>query len=146
MLRKIERSALVPYSARQMYDLVNDVAQYPAFMDGCVGATVLTHETNYMEARLDLKKGKLQTSFITGNRLFPPERVEMSLVSGPFNTLDGRWDFKPLGDHGCKVSLHLSFEFQNRLVGLAATPWFESVANHLVEAVAQRAKYIYGPQ
>jgi ribosome-associated toxin RatA of RatAB toxin-antitoxin module len=28
----IERSALVPYSADQMYALVDDVSQYPQFM------------------------------------------------------------------------------------------------------------------
>ena len=32
---QITRSALVPFSAKQMFDLVNDVESYPAFLPGC---------------------------------------------------------------------------------------------------------------
>ena len=35
---QISRSALVPFSATQMYQLVNDVSAYPAFLPGCVGS------------------------------------------------------------------------------------------------------------
>ncbi len=38
---QISRTALVPYSAEQMYQLVNDVQSYPQFLPGCVGSRVL---------------------------------------------------------------------------------------------------------
>jgi ribosome-associated toxin RatA of RatAB toxin-antitoxin module len=38
---QISRSALVPYSAEQMYELVNDVKSYPQFLPGCTGSRVL---------------------------------------------------------------------------------------------------------
>lgn len=41
MVQRVERSALVAYSAQQMFDLVNDIEAYPQYMDGCVGARVL---------------------------------------------------------------------------------------------------------
>ena len=53
----IQRSALVPYSAAALYQLVNDVETYPQFMEGCVGAQVLKRTPDTMEARLDLAKG-----------------------------------------------------------------------------------------
>ena len=40
----IHRSALLPHSARQLFELVNDVESYPQYMDGCVAASVLRHE------------------------------------------------------------------------------------------------------
>ena len=37
----ITRSALVPYSDRQMFDLVADVERYPQFLPWCGGTQVL---------------------------------------------------------------------------------------------------------
>ena len=33
-MRVVERSAIVPYTAAQMFALVNDVARYPEFLPG----------------------------------------------------------------------------------------------------------------
>lgn len=38
---QISRTALVPFSAEQMYQLVNDVKSYPDFLPGCTGSRVL---------------------------------------------------------------------------------------------------------
>ncbi len=43
---QISRSALVPYSAEQMYQLVNDVHSYPDFLPGCTGSRVLNATSN----------------------------------------------------------------------------------------------------
>ena len=37
----INRSALVPYSAEQMFELVNNVEKYPEFLPWCGGSAVL---------------------------------------------------------------------------------------------------------
>jgi ribosome-associated toxin RatA of RatAB toxin-antitoxin module len=141
--RHIERSALVPYSAGQMYALVNDIESYPQFMSGCVGARVLAKGEDFLKARLDLKKAGIEKSFVTRNTLVPDERIELHLEEGPFKTLEGVWEFRALNEQACKVSLSLTFEFENRLVALAADPWFEAVGNQLVSAVVERAKRVY---
>lgn len=144
MARYIERSALVSFAAHQMYELVNDIESYPQFMNGCVAAEVLAEGDNFIEARLDLKKGKLAKSFITRNTLVPDERIELHLLKGPFKTLEGVWTFRALSEEACKVSLSLTFEFESKLLALAADPWFESMGNQLVSAVCERAKEVYG--
>ena len=45
-MKKLERSALVGYSAAQMYALVNDIESYPEFMPGCAGAKILSTGEN----------------------------------------------------------------------------------------------------
>ena len=41
VMPQISRTALVPYSAEQMYQLVNDVQSYPQFLPGCTGSRIL---------------------------------------------------------------------------------------------------------
>ena len=59
-MNKVQRSALVMYSDQAMFDLVNDVANYPAFMDGCQSAEVFEHSDKAMVARLDFANGSPQ--------------------------------------------------------------------------------------
>ncbi len=51
----IQQSALLPYSAEAMFDLVNDIESYPEFMDGCLGAEVLSKTENELQGRLDFR-------------------------------------------------------------------------------------------
>ncbi|MGB0450097.1 MAG: type II toxin-antitoxin system RatA family toxin [Porticoccaceae bacterium] len=143
-MNKVQRSALVMHSDQSMFDLVNDVENYPLFMDGCQAAEVFEHTELQMVARLDLKKGGVKTSFMTRNRLQSPSMIEMNLEDGPFKSLKGIWRFKPLTPEACKVSLDLEFEFNNMAVGLAASKLFSTMANDLVDSLCRRADQIYG--
>ena len=68
----------------------------------------------------------------------------MHLVNGPFKNLDGTWQFEPLGETACKVSLHLEFEFSSKLIGITLGPVFSKIANNLVDAFIKRAESVYG--
>jgi len=140
----INRSALLPYRAAQIYDLVNDIEAYPKFMDGCVGAQVLHRDETVVEARLDLAKGGLSQSFSTRNFLEHNTAIRLELLDGPFDRFHGSWQFKPLGEDACKVSLQLEFNASNAVLGLAAARLFDKVTNNVVDALAQRARHIYG--
>ena len=143
-MRTINRSSLLPYRAGQLFDLVNDIEAYPRFMDGCVGAQVLRQEEGLVEARLDLSKGGVSHSFSTRNRMVDAEHISLELVEGPFDQFGGRWEFTPLGDSACKVSLSLHFNTNNAVLGAAAARLFDSATNNLVSAVEKRAKELYG--
>lgn len=135
----IQRSALVPFAAEAMYQLVNDIEAYPQFMDGCVGAQILARSDDSIEARLDLAKSGLRYSFTTRNRLYPHERIELTLVEGPFNAFAGTWSFRSLGEHASKMELHLEFEMSGRLLSFAARKMFDGIANQMVDALVKRA-------
>jgi ribosome-associated toxin RatA of RatAB toxin-antitoxin module len=143
-VKRIDRSALLPYPAAQLFQLVNDIEAYPAYMDGCVGAEILYREQDLVEARLDLAQGGISQSFSTRNRHQPPDIIHLELLEGPFEHFTGRWQFQQLGEAACKVSLKLEFRMNSRLLGLAASRLFETVALDLIESVTQRAQEIYG--
>ncbi|SEL44445.1 Ribosome association toxin PasT (RatA) of the RatAB toxin-antitoxin module [Atopomonas hussainii] len=140
----IQRSALLPVSAQVLYDLVNDVASYPQFLPWCDSSEVLEVSAEQMTARLTIAKGGVNQSFVTRNTLVPGERIEMNLVEGPFSRLNGVWHFKALGEHACKISLDLSFDYAGTLAKATLGPLFNQAANTMVDAFCQRAKQLYG--
>lgn len=148
-MNRIERSALLPYSAEKLFDLVNDVSSYPQYMDGCVNAIVLSHSETMMEAQLELRKGGISQRFATRNQLQKPHKIVMELLEGPFDTLHGEWTFKMLAQDACKVSLYLQFKTQQNslhqsVAHKAAGKLFEGVAGNLVDALCKRANSLYG--
>tara|TARA_R110002110_G_scaffold415748_1_gene654866 strand:+ start:109939 stop:110370 length:432 start_codon:yes stop_codon:yes gene_type:complete len=143
-MKVINRSALLPYKARQLFDLVNDIEAYPRFMDGCVGAAILQRGEDWMEARLDLAKGGISQSFSTRNEMIDAQQITLELLDGPFEYFHGRWDFRDLGDAACKISLNLEFTVNSRVLGAAAARLFDKVTNNLVDAVERRARQMYG--
>ncbi len=140
----INRSALLPYSARQLFELVSDVESYPVYMEGCVGARILLVGEHLVEARLDLARGGITQSFSTRNRMLAPTQITLELIDGPFEYFTGRWDFLTLGDSACKMSLNLEFTVRSTLLGAAASRLFDKVTNNMVDAVSRRARQLYG--
>lgn len=140
----IHRSALVPYSARQMFELVSDILSYPKFLPWCGGARILSVQGDEVIAAIDIAYGGVHKTFSTRNLLQVNKMLEIRLIEGPFSYLQGFWQFKALGDHDSKISLDLEFEVANRVVSLALTPVFSSIANQLVDRFHQRAIELYG--
>ena len=140
----VRKSALVPYSADEMYALVADIESYAQFLPWCGGARVLQREPDAVTASIAIAYRGVNKSFTTRNTLDPGRGMELRLVDGPFRRLVGHWRFEPLDERACKVSLDLDFEFSNRLVALMVGPVFESIANSLVDSFRLRAESLLG--
>lgn len=143
-MMRVEKSALVPYSAQAMYDLVADVEAYPEFLPGCRAVKVHERDAEHVKASIEMAKGPVHKWFTTINHLTPPERMDLSLVEGPFRHLQGCWHFKSLGDTGSKVSMYIEFTFASRLVEKTIGPVFHEMVNRLVDAFVERARKTYG--
>ncbi len=139
----VERSALVPYSAEQMYRIINDVEAYPQFVPNCSATQVIEQSDEYMAASLTVKKGLISETFATRNRLTKNHKVEMELLKGPFKSLHGVWTLSPLTETACKIEFHLSFEFSSGLLAKAFAPIFSQLAKDMVMAFQARARQIY---
>ena len=140
---QVDRSALVPYSAEQMYELVNDVLSYPEFLPGCVGSRIINRTETTQEAAIDVAKIGIKKTFSTRNKMIPGREIDLELLEGPFRSLKGHWDFIPLGDDASKVVFHLTFEFNNPLIDFAFNKIFSELMGNMVQAFIKRAKEIY---
>jgi len=139
----IHRHALTPFSADQMFALVDDIEAYPAFLQWCRSADVISRDIDVVTARLELAKGSVHKTFTTQNRLMPGKMIEMKLVEGPFRHLEGFWKFEALREDACKISLDLEFDFSSKMLSMVVGPVFSQVANTLVDAFCRRAEFIY---
>lgn len=145
-MRKVNRSALVPYTAREMFTLVDDIESYPEFVPWCNETTVESRSDDAVVATLELHKGPISKHFTTRNTRRGFEAIDMELVGGPFRQLSGGWRFQEIEGQGCRVSLELEFEFENRLVDMMFGAFFKEAGDSLVDAFTARARDVYGPR
>lgn len=140
----VDKSALVIYSAEEMYALVADIPAYGDFLPWCGGARILEQEADRVVAAIDITYKNVRKSFTTENRLVPGQKIAMNLLDGPFRYLRGHWSFAPLDAQASKISLHLDFEFSNMLMAIALGPVFGGIADSMVESFRRRAEQVYG--
>ena len=146
-MREVKRSALVPYTAEQMFALVEDIERYPQFLPWVAAAQLLERSPNEVVGRLEMHRAGMREIVTTRNTLTPPREITLTLVSGPgpFKTLEGRWMFEPIGeDRGTRVGLSIRFEFTNAMLNLLLSRSFEKSCNELVDAFVARARAVYG--
>ena len=144
MLESIDRSALLPYTPREMFELVSDIESYPQFLPWCHETQILSRDMDEIRARIEFSVGGVTKTFTTRNRFQVNKMIEMHLIDGPFSKLDGCWRFDPLGEEGSKIALFLEYDFSSRMVGMVVGPVFNQIANTLIDAFQKRAIEVYG--
>jgi len=140
----VKKSALILYSAAEMYALVSDIEAYPQFLPWCRSTQVISRSEDEVRAVIEMVKGRVHKSFSTINRMQHHKMIDIRLLEGPFRRLEGYWRFDPLRADASKVSLDMEFEFANPLLRMAVEPVFKQIANSLVDAFCKRAVDLYG--
>ena len=149
-MSRVEKSALVPYSAAEMAALVDDVERYPDFLPWCSGATALRSGAATMIATIHIDYRGIKQSFTTENARDGNAEIRMRLPEGglrsmgPFSKLDGLWRFQALSVSACKVTLMLDYGFANTLLEKAVGPVFGVIANTMIERFIARAESQFG--
>jgi len=143
-MQRVQRSVLVPYSAQQMFDLVDDVAHYCEFLPWCGGSQVLDQRADGKTARIDISFKGVKTHFTTDNVNQAPHSITVNLKDGPFKALHGEWTFKALAPDACKVEFTLGYEFKTQLLETLVGPVFNHIAHTFIDAFVKRADVKYG--
>lgn len=146
-MKTVHKSVLIWYSPAEMFALVTDVPSYPQFLPWCNYATVENENAQGMTAKVGISIAGLKQSFTTRNVHEADRRVSLTLVDGPFSSLEGEWLFHPLGDgqqRACKVDFHLRYDFESGALARLVGPVFDKIAGSLVDAFVKRASQVYG--
>ncbi|OGT31270.1 MAG: hypothetical protein A3E87_10185 [Gammaproteobacteria bacterium RIFCSPHIGHO2_12_FULL_35_23] len=139
----LHRLAMVPYSAENMYRLIDDIESYPNFLPWCTQTKILEKNDQEIIATIELSAAGMHKSFTTRNKLIPNQRIEMQHVEGPFKHLSGVWTLIPVAK-GCQVKLDLEFEVHSGLAGKIFGMLYNKVADKLVESFCEQADKLYG--
>ena len=127
-----------------MFELVNNIEDYPRFLPWCQHSQVISRTDIEVVAELVVNWKGIHRSFTTRNHLYPYERMDMNLVKGPLQHMEGVWMFHALDEHACKVILDLEFEFTGSFIDRVFRPVFQNIADTLVDAFCKRAVELYG--
>jgi ribosome-associated toxin RatA of RatAB toxin-antitoxin module len=139
----LHRTALVSYRPEQMFALVNKIEHYPEFLPWCHNTSVTSRTESEVIATIEVSAKGIHKQFTTRNVLVPAKRMEMHLVEGPFREFLATWQFEPVGDAGCKVTLDMSFEFSNKIMSMLLGSVFSRAVSSMIDAFTKRAAEIY---
>lgn len=138
----------LPYTPKQMYDLVADVESYPEFLPWCAAARIKSQEQQddhvVMIADLVVSFRVFREQFGSRVTLYPDDLViDTEYIDGPFRYMESRWTFKE-AEQGCEIHFHVDFEFKNRFMRSAAGMFFNEAMQRIVKAFEKRAHQLYG--
>jgi len=143
-MASVEKSVLIARSAEQMFNLVDGVEDYPAFLPWCSQTRVAFRDEIKTVATLYINYLSVKSHFTTENIKEFPFSMSITLLDGPFRRLEGLWCFKPLADNACKIDFQLSYEFSSKLFEKVIGPVFGRIADTFVDAFVRRADDVYG--
>lgn len=140
----------MPWSARQMFDLVADVGRYAEFLPWVVATRVRSDSDTEMVADMLVGFSALREKFTSRVEKRAPGEdgsdgmIQVHYVDGPMRDLDNRWLFRPAGDHACEIEFSVEFAFRNALFQKLANQYLDKAFRKMVTALEQRAVQVYG--
>lgn len=138
----IHRSAIVPFSAEFMFDIVDRPEEYPLFLPWCTSAILRERSEMVTSAEIVIDFKGLNFRFTTRNPKSSPDFMRIHLVDGPFSQFDGEWRFRQLSDKACQIDFSLRYEFRSSIVSSVSGRVFARIADTLVDAFVARARQL----
>lgn len=138
----------VPFTARQMYDLVADVERYPEFLPLCESLTITSREADGNATRLVATMGvgykTIRERFASRVILRPDDlAIDVAYLDGPFHHLENRWRFLAAPD-GSEIDFYISYEFRSRMLAVLMGTLFDQAFRRFTAAFEERARVVYG--
>ncbi|MGA1096033.1 MAG: type II toxin-antitoxin system RatA family toxin, partial [Burkholderiaceae bacterium] len=91
-------------------------------------------------ARVDIQFKGIRQSFTTRNLHEPGQRIAMQLHEGPFQSLQGEWQFHAITEQACRIEFYLEYHFASGLLERVVRPVFDQIAASFVDAFVKQAE------
>ena len=85
----------------------------------------------------------MNQSFTTQNTKNYPDRLNLTLIDGPFKVLEGYWIFTKINEEACSIEFHLHYEFSNFILDRLISPIFSHIANTFIDSFVTQADKVY---
>jgi len=155
-MQHVNKKLVLPYTRKQMFNLVNAIEDYPLFLPWCKSVQVhyqreVGVDCQEIKATLNIAKGPAKFDMTTinlaqENLTLESDSIKLKLANGPFRHFDGGWKFTDLVNGTSSIDFSMEFQFANKLFAIALEPVFLSLSNSLLEAFLRRAAEVYVPR
>ena len=139
---QLEERATLHYSADELFAVVADVKDYPAFVPWCSGARLQRADEREIIAELVIGFGPFQESFTSQVTLDRPRQVLVHALDGPLEHLTNSWTFSPVGD-STQVDFVIDFQFKSHLLDHVASGMFHEATTRMMSAFESRAHLLH---
>lgn len=140
----------VRHAAGEMFDLVADVEKYPQFVPLCESLKVKKREDagegkTVLIAEMGVAYKVFRENFTSRVTLDRPNlQILVEYLSGPFQSLQNRWTFRPEGEKASEVGFFIDYEFRSAVLGMMMGAVFDAAFRRFAEAFEKRADEVYG--
>ena len=135
----IHKSAIVLHPAEKMFELVDEVENYPNFLPWCGSTRVIHRDSEITRASIEINFKGIKQSFTTENIKKSDQLMHIRLIDGPFKHLSGIWLFNKLDENSCQIELTLEYQFSNILLETLISPVFNIIANTFIDEFIKEA-------
>lgn len=137
----------VPFTPREMFDVVADVERYPDFLPLCEGLTITERKAgargDELTATMVVGYKSITERFTTHVSLDPEAGViRVRHLDGPFSHLENEWRFAATGA-GCDVHFSIDYAFRSAMLSLIVGAAFDKAVRSYTEAFEARARALY---
>ena len=140
---KFSLKRVLPYSNKQMYDIVIDIKKYPEFLPWCISAEEYGCNKKIFKAELEIGFNHIKESFLSEITPLSPYRIISKAISGPFRILKNEWKFIEKNNNTCEVELNIEFQFKSMILHNLIGKVFEYSSKKMINAFEERAKQLY---
>ncbi len=134
----------LPYSQKQLFDLVAEVHRYPEFLPWCTACRITKREGKVFFADLVVRFKVFTERFESKVTLHEHEQVDVEYIDGPFRYLNNHWRFIPKDDGSCVIDFFVDFEFRSKVLQALIGLLFNEAVSRMVSAFEARARDLYG--
>jgi|TARA_B110000196_G_scaffold113506_1_gene98665 ribosome-associated toxin RatA of RatAB toxin-antitoxin module len=135
----IKKSEEINVSHELIFALINNVEDYHKFLPWCSDSKIISDTNNKMAAEIEISKNFVNWKFSTENTYSLNKRIDIKLIDGPFNHLEGYWKFKKLDNYNTTVELYLEYKFDSGIIELSIKPIFSKIMSSILDSFISEA-------
>jgi ribosome-associated toxin RatA of RatAB toxin-antitoxin module len=138
-MHTVKKTAIVFHSQIEMFNLVDQIENYPSFLPWCGSTQVIHRDSAITRATIEINFKGIKQSFTTENIKKSDQLMQIRLIDGPFKHLSGSWMFNKLDANSCQIELTLEYQFNNVLLETLISPVFNIIANTFIDEFIKEA-------
>ncbi|MFT5539517.1 MAG: coenzyme Q-binding protein COQ10, partial [Alphaproteobacteria bacterium] len=111
-MHRFDETRILPFSPKQLYDMVADIGKYPEFLPWCRGARVGVRSDNVLTADLIVGNRFFRETFtsrVTFSEDTIPMRIDVEYIKGPMRQMENHWVFAKASEaegEGTRLEFH----------------------------------------